>query len=81
MFDDILGDDATAEERKIKRHLQDVIDIFDFSEIHMDNVVKLFENLHNWMKNVYGIDWEDDYEIILDYDKQKKRYIVDVRRK
>ena len=45
----------------------------------MDNVVKIFENLHNWMKNVYGVDWEDDYEVILDYDKQKKKYIVDVR--
>ena len=81
MFDDILGDDITAEERKIKRHLQDVIDIFDYTEIDMDNVIRLMDNCYNWMNNVYGPGWEDDYEVTLDYDRRNSKYVIDVRRK
>ena len=81
MFDDILGDDVEAEERKIKRHLQDVIDIYDYSTISNKNVINLWGGLYKWMVNVYGDDWEDHYEITLDWDKQKRKYIIDVRRK
>lgn len=80
MFDDILGDDITAEERKIKRHLQDIIDILDYTQIDMDNVTKLMDNLYNWMVNVYGVDWTEDYDVTLDYNKKDKKYVVDVRR-
>lgn len=79
MFDDILGNDIEAEERKIKRHLQDVVDILDYSTITNENVLQIWGYVYKWMVNVYGGDWEEDYEVLLDYDKQDKKYVIDVR--
>ena len=79
MFDDILGNDIEAEERKIKRHLQDVVDILDYSTVTNDNVLQIWGYVYKWMVNVYGGDWEEDYEVLLDYDKQDKKYVIDVR--
>jgi len=79
MFDDILGDDVTSEERKIKRHLQDMVDILDYSTVSNDTVLSIWGNVYKWMVNVYGDDWEEDYEVLLDWDKQNRKYIIDVR--
>lgn len=79
MFDDILGDNIQAEERKIKRHLQDILDILDYSTITNDNVVQIWGYVYKWMVNVYGDKWEDNYEVLLDYNKQDKKYVIDVR--
>ena len=79
MFDDILGDNIQAEERKIKRHLQDIIDILDYSTITNDNVIQIWGYVYKWMVNVYGDKWEDNYEVLLDYNKQDKKYVIDVR--
>jgi len=81
MFDDILGDDREAEERKVRRHLQDMIDIYDFSSISHDNVLSIWSAAYKWMVNVYGEDWEDDYELTLDWDKRNSKFSIDVRRK
>jgi hypothetical protein len=79
MFDDILGDDVTSEERKIKRHLQDIVDILDYSTVTNDNVLQIWGYVYKWMVNVYGGDWEEDYEVLLDWNKQDKKYVIDVR--
>jgi len=79
MFDDILGNDIESEERKIKRHLQDVIDILDYSTVTNDNVIQIWSYVYKWMVNVYGGDWEEDYEVLLDWDKQNSKYVIDVR--
>ena len=79
MFDDILGDNIQAEERKIKRHLQDILDILDYSTITNDNVVQIWGYVYKWMVNVYGDKWEESYEVLLDYNKQDKKYVIDVR--
>ncbi len=81
MFDDILGNDIESEERRIKKHLQDVIDMFDYSTVTSESTVNIWGNLYKWMVNVYGDEWEDTYDVILDWDKQKEKYIIDVRRK
>jgi hypothetical protein len=79
MFDDILGNDIEAEERKIKRHLQDVVDILDYSTVTNNNVLQIWGYVYKWMVNVYGNDWEESYEVLLDYNKQDKKYVIDVR--
>jgi hypothetical protein len=79
MFDDILGNDIEAEERKIKRHLQDLVDLLDYSTISNKNVLQIWGNVYKWMVNVYGGDWEEDYEVLLDYNKHDKKYVIDVR--
>jgi hypothetical protein len=79
MFDDILGNDIESEERKIKRHLQDVVDILDYSTITNDNVLQIWKYVYKWMVNVYGDDWEESYEVLLDWNKQDKKYFIDVR--
>jgi hypothetical protein len=79
MFDDILGNDIEAEERKIKRHLQDVVDILDYSTVTNNNVLQIWGYVYKWMVNVYGGDWEEDYEVLLDYNKQDKKFFIDVR--
>jgi hypothetical protein len=79
MFDDILGDNIEAEERKIKRHLQDIVDILDYSTVTNSNVVQIWDYVYKWMVNVYGGDWEEDYEVLLDWNKQDKKYFIDVR--
>ncbi len=80
MFDDILGNDKEAEERRIKKHLQDVIDIFDYSTATKESTTNIWGNLYKWMVNVYGDEWEDKYDVILDWDKKESKYIIDVRR-
>ncbi len=80
MFDDILGNDIESEERRIKKHLQDVIDMFDYSTVTSESTVNIWGNLYKWMVNVYGDDWEESYDVILDWDKKESKYIIDVRR-
>ncbi len=81
MFDDILGNDIESEERKIKRHLQDVIDILDHSTATSDATIQVWSYLYKWMVNVYGDRWEEDYDILLDWDRRNSKYLIDVRRK
>jgi hypothetical protein len=80
MFDDILGDNKEAEERKIRRHLQDMIDIYDYSSISHDNVLSIWSAVYKWMVDVYGGDWEEDYEVTLDWDKHKSKFFIDVEK-
>ncbi len=80
MFDDILGNDIESEERKIRRHLQDVIDMFDYSTATKESTIKIWSNVYRWMVQVYGDKWEEDYDVILDWDKRDSKYVIDVRR-
>jgi len=61
--------------------VQDVIDMFDYSTVTSESTVNIWGNLYKWMVNVYGDEWEEDYDVILDWDKQKEKYVIDVRRK